>query len=156
MSQPHPIRHDIKLNRGHEPDWTVATFFELIIRWKPQLVGVESTAYQRTLAWILKKAMQAKRHYVTIFEDDDKRKKLDKITDGLHGVASHRKLYVDRSQTEFIEQFITHPDVIHDDILEAVARATEQLNTGDVFGSYEDLMDEEDDIPALEYAEGCP
>ena len=100
--------------------------------------------------------MQARRHYVTIYEDDDKRRKLDKITDGLHPVTSHRKLYVDKSQTEFIEQFMTHPDVIHDDILEAVARAVEQLNTGEVFGTYEDLMDEEDDIPALQYAGDCP
>lgn len=147
---------ETKLNRGHEPDWTIATFFELIWRWKPQLVGVEATAYQRTLAWLLKKAMQQRRHYVTIHEDDDKRKKLDKITDGLHPVASNKALYVQKSQTELIEQFIQHPDVEHDDILESVARCCEQLNMGDVFGTYEDLLDEEKDIPALEQMGGCP
>ena len=58
--------------------------------------------------------------------------------------------------TTFIDQFQEQPDCTHDDELEAVARAMEKLNNGLVFGDYDDIIEEEDDIPVLEYAGACP
>ena len=147
---------EIQANRGHEPDWTISTFFRLIQRWRPRRVGVESTAYQRTLASLLKMAMQHRRQFVAIDEDTDRRSKLDKISDGLHGPASNRRLYVRKEMTNFISQFARHPDIEHDDELESVARCVEGLNWDDMVGDYEDLIEEEDDIPLLGDWRACP
>ncbi|MGH9429421.1 MAG: hypothetical protein ACRD2L_24310, partial [Terriglobia bacterium] len=35
--------------RGHDPSWTIAEFFRLVIKWRPREAIVEATAYQRTL-----------------------------------------------------------------------------------------------------------
>jgi len=121
---------DYRYKRGHEPDWTIATFFEMVNRWKPRQVQVESVAYQRTLAWLLRKAMETQRRYVAIHEYTDARSKYDKIVDGLHGPAANGALYVHASHREFIEAFTKYPAIAHDDIIEAVARGVEQLNTG--------------------------
>lgn len=146
---------EVVSNRGHEPDWTVMTFFELVNRWRPSRVYIEAVAYQRTLSWILKKAMQTKRQWIAITEDDDKRSKLNKIVDGLYGPLSHDAFHIRKSMTTLLDQITQHPDIAHDDELEAVARAVEKLNFGEVM-DYSDIEAEESEIPALEQVGGCP
>ncbi len=121
---------EIRSNRGHEPDWTVATFFEMMQTWKLRQCFVESTGYQRALPSFLRMAMRERREYYTIHEIDDKRSKYDKILDGLHPVVSHQLLHVHPSMTTFIEQYTKYPDVGHDDEIEAVARGVERLHRG--------------------------
>lgn len=142
--------------KGHDPSWTIATFFELCIKYKPTLVIVEAVAYQRVLSWILKTAMQVRRIYYAIKEYTDPRSKRDRIVQALNGPASQGMLYVKANQTEFISQFKQYPDVAHEDILEAVAICVEELNTGDLAGDWATIEEEEDDIPRLEYAPGAP
>ena len=112
---------DYSLNRGHEPNWTIAEFFRLALKWHPRRVIVESVAYQRTLAWLLKEAMRHQGRYYVIEETDDKRKKYDKIVDGLSGPASNKRLHIKREHSEFVSQFTSYPDVSHDDLIETVA-----------------------------------
>ena len=129
---------ETSFNRGHEPSWTISEFFRMCNKWRPKKVLVESVAYQRTLAWLLRKAMQSAGRYWLIEEFVDKRSKYNKILDGITGPASERKLYVNKKDHgEFISQFVTYDKVQHDDVIETVAIALTSLQRG-VVGDAED------------------
>lgn len=151
---------DYSLNRGHEPDWTIAEFFRLAYLWKPMRVVVETIAYQKTLEWLLKKAMQHQKRYYVIKCYRDKRAKYDRISDGLSGPASQGHLFVRREHVEFISQFRTYPTVSHDDLIESVAIGVAELSgiefEADDEESARDILIEESHIPALQYGGGAP
>jgi hypothetical protein len=152
---------DYSLNRGHEPDWTIMEFFRLCLKWRPRIVTVETTAYQRTLKWLLEQAMRNRRQYWVVQDFTDSRSKFDRIVDSLSGVASQGRFYVKEEHTEFISQFESYPDIPNEDLLEATAVATAKLlglPMGDDAedSAYAELMAEEKDIPALEYHMGAP
>ncbi len=148
------------LNRGHDPSWTIAEFMRLAYKYNPRKVVVESVAYQRTLAWLLKQAMRFQKKFWVIKETDDKRKKFDKIVDGLNGPASGGQLFISHKHTEFIAQFTDYPDVSNDDLLEVVAICVAELSGSmvaedDDEDSWDSVMNE-DSIPDLVYARGAP
>lgn len=121
---------DYVFSRGHDPDWTIMKFFELLDTWKPLRVRVEATNYQRTLKWLLEKAMQTRRRYVQInASEPDRRRKRYRIVDSLTGIASNKKFLVHKSHGEFIQQFLESPDLSHDDILEAVSEAVNEARS---------------------------
>lgn len=144
---------------GHEPSWTIMEFFRLAMKWRPAKIIVESVAYQRTLAWLLRRAMEQQRQYFVINESDDKRSKFTKIVDGLNGVASNGHLYVKPDMTEFIQQFCEYPDVKHDDVLECgaiVCTALQGLMYEDDVESIEEIEREEKHMRELSYQRGAP
>jgi len=148
-------------NRGHQPNWTVATFFELCNRWHPRKVIVEAVAYQATLAWLLREGMRRTGRFYPMEEFKDKRKKLDRIKDGLSGPASNGALYVRKSQSAFISQFIhfpgKNPDGTHDDVLETVAIGVTSLSKGMIGDVPDDhYIRDEERIPALASYRGAP
>jgi hypothetical protein len=152
---------EIQSNRGHDPDWTMATFFELCNRWNPAKIVVESVAYQRTLVWLLKKAMQAASRYWLVEDFVDKRAKPIRISQGLKGPLSNGQVYLRKKQTTLISQIIHYPgknpDGMHEDELETIAIATENLQkgyTGEISDNYFQLSEEM--IPELEYERGAP
>lgn len=123
---------DYEFSNNHDPDWTIMIFFNFVMKYRPDDVLVESIAFQSVLAWLMKKAMEARKQFVPIGEFKDRRKKFNRIVDGLRPIVGNLKLYVDKSKhVEFIEQYINYPhSVDHDDIIEAVAVATEQCHMG--------------------------
>ncbi len=148
-------------NRGHDPEWTIATFFSLWMKHHPRETLVEAVAYQRTLLWILTKAMKVRRQYPVIKPlEDDKRSKFNKIVDGLSGPASNGVFYIRREHTEFIQQFTEYPDVSHDDIIESVAIGVDYLNNDLITGSDADdlnrMVEEEKHILPITYGERAP
>lgn len=146
---------EYRFNRGHEPNWTVATFFELMAKWNPKKLRVEAHGYQSTLAWLIRQAMQSQGRYIPIEEERDKRSKHDKIVDPLAGPLSHRRLKVHPSMHDLITMITDYPNVQFDDIIEAVAKAVEGLVTADLFeGSLSDF--EDISLGQLEYAGACP
>lgn len=112
---------DYMMNQGHTPEWTLKAFWELVERWRPRRVRVETVAYQQTLKWLLEKSMAFRRQFLQINEQRDRRKKRDRILDGLHGPTSQGTFYCSRHHTEFIDQFGRYPKVTHDDVIESVA-----------------------------------
>lgn len=148
---------EYSLQRGHDPSWTVAEFFRMAAKWNPYRVMVESVAYQRTLSWLLRQAMQEQRHWYVIEEFDDKRRKFDKIVDGLNGPAANGRIFIRREHTEFIENFRDYPAVEHDDLMECVGLGVTALQ-GPAFdlNDYSDLDSQEEDIPPLVYNRGAP
>lgn len=151
---------EYSMHRGHDPSWTSAEFLRLAVKYNPRIVPIDSIAYQRTLAWILRQVMVRVGRYFAIREVADKRSKRDKIIDSLNGVASESKLFVHASHVEFIQQFNEHPDITHDDVLDAVALAVKEamLWNGDGSGDGTDPGDplSEKDIPPLVDYRGAP
>jgi hypothetical protein len=115
-------------NRGHEPDWTIWAFFTLVQKWRPRIVRVEGVAYQRTLEWILRRAMQERRHWQSIETFTDRRSKHDVIVDALNGPSSNGRMYFHPQNDMAREQFLRHPDITHDDVIESIARGVEWLH----------------------------
>jgi hypothetical protein len=136
-------------NRGHDPEWTIATFFSLCERWKPLDVTVEGVAYQRTLKYILEKAMRERRRYVPVkIMADDKRRKRHRIVQSLAGIASQGRLFVHPQHADFQAQFLAYPGVSHDDYLDSAAMGLEraqQYDSGMLPGG--GFLDEQSDGP---------
>ena len=92
---------------------------------------------------------------------DDKRKKTFRINDGLAGPGSEGTLFVRKSHTTVISQFIHYPGKnpagTYDDDLEAFANAVSSLNQGYI-GEVEDdhYLQMDKSVPALEYVRGAP
>jgi hypothetical protein len=130
---------EISTNRGHEPNWTIAEVFRLCARYKVQKIIVETIAYQRVLAWLLREAMRYRRIYIPIEEFEGSSSKFHRIVDGLSGPASNGVLLVpppddptgvDRSESMrmFYEQFARYSNVENDDALEVVAIGCSSLS----------------------------
>lgn len=150
---------EVASNRGHEPSWTVSEFFRLCVSWRPKKVLVESVAYQRTLAWLLREAMKKAGIYWLIQEVTDKRSKYDKIIDGLTGVASARQVYVRREQRELIHQYVMFGPgnkLKYDDELDAFAVAATSLTTGLSADDPHEVPLHEDDVEDLPDYRGAP
>lgn len=145
--------------KGLNPDEVGAEFFRLIHKWRPMQVGVESVNYQRTLAWFLRKEMAGRNHYVYVTEVNDKRGKNLRIRQSLTGRASNGMFFVNAEHADFIDQFARHPNITHDDLLDAVSLAICLINPAldgvTIEGDY-DVLAAERDIPKLENWRACP
>lgn len=110
--------------KGVMPDEAINRTFDFIFKYHPRQIVVESVAYQKVLAWLLRKAMERHRKYVPVVEHDDKRRKADVILQAYLNVAPMGDLYIKKDQIEFIEAFTTwFPGYKgHDDLLDAGAR----------------------------------
>lgn len=146
----------IRMNRGHEPNWTINTFITLATDFKIRQAILEAVAYQRTLKWILSQAMAQERRYWRVEAYVDARSKFSRIVDGLSGPASEGKLYIppdthpegianSEGMAAFATQFLEYPGVAHEDALEAVAVALAKLNGTMVSENEDNPPDEEDE-----------
>jgi hypothetical protein len=148
-------------NRGHQPNWTINTFFQLCIKYNPRKVLIEAVAYQKTLEWLLREAMRQRGRFWVVEPFKDPRKKSVRIVDGIAGIASAGQLYVRRNQTTLIGQFNHYPgknpEGDDDDVLEATAVVLASLEKGSVSIMLENqYMSDDDNSKALEYERGAP
>ncbi len=134
---------DIRRMKGHEPDWTVTTFFEMLDRWRPLKVRVEGNLFQKVLAWLIRKAMMTRRRYVQIDDAPSVKSKPVRIKQALTGPASNGQFLVSRRFEDFLGQFVSYPNVPHDDDLDAVALAMEAAQGFDVLEGDYALEDDE-------------
>lgn len=132
---------ELSSNRGHDPDWTITEFFRLLDKWNPIKVRLDAIAYQRTLKYILDKAMRERRRYVQINAVADKRKKRHKITQAFSGICSYGKFHIARHMSRFVSQFVSYPNIVNDDDLDATAMALDEAMSSAVD---EYLLEEEE------------
>lgn len=139
-------------NRGHDPDWTIMKFWELVDRYSVFQFGVETTAYQRTLKWLIEKSMVARGRYVQVYVPDkaDQRKKSYRIIDGLKSITSQGHFYVIfEEHTTFVEQYTAYPAVNNDDVIEAVTEATRVAQMSITYeGAYSRYYEDDDKTEA--------
>lgn len=114
-------RHYGVQNRGHDPSWTVNTALQLARQFKVVKIRVESIAYQRALAWIFRQEMLRRGTFYQIDDFSSNMKKYNRIVSTFNGDASHGRIYVHSSHTDFITQFMGYGTGDHDDILDAAS-----------------------------------
>lgn len=134
--------------KGEMPDAAVNTLLEMIARYKPLAIVVESVAYQRVLAWYVEQAMRLHRKFVPVHKRQDSRRKADRILQAIGGAAGYGRLKVKASHFKFLEQYNTYSPRSreHDDVLDAVAMGIDyalELGVGDwIDGEYSHVNDE--------------
>jgi hypothetical protein len=121
---------DCERNRGHDPSWSIATFFGLMRKWRCMHAVFDATAYQRTLQWIFEEEMRRRRIWLTVVPIADGMKKFARITGVLKPLATHGKLWVSAGHTHFIEQWEAYGPTYGgvDDDLDASALALQDLS----------------------------
>lgn len=141
---------------GKNPEETWQQFYEMAMRWRPLMVGVESVAYQQMLAWYFQQKMRELNFFVPIREIDDRRKKADRIRQAISGRLTGGTLYVNKKNSDLVRALADYRDGIDIDILDALAMAID-LTTPFIFDSlavdeFEDLgYISEKDIPSLPF-----
>lgn len=142
-------------NRGHDPNWSINTFFYLARKYRIARAVVESVAYQRTLKWMLEQEMRRRRLYYVIIPFVDKRKKFTRIVSTLSGIASQGLMNVGPEDNIFIDQFTNYSEVTDDpdDDLDASAIALSDLIVPalEVGGSLRD-----EDVEEISFRRLCP
>lgn len=139
------------LARGVDPERAVNEVFQVIYRHRPRYIAVESIAYQRVLAWFLRRKMEEQRIYIPVREVQDKRKKWDRIIQAISDVAAYGNFYYKgESQREFVEQYVSYSPSWkgHDDLLDAIAIGLMTRNYYDV------IEGEAEEVPELTSDEG--
>jgi predicted phage terminase large subunit-like protein len=142
-------------SQGHTPNWTVNTFFELAMKWRPMGLRVETTMYQRTLGWLLREEMKRRGRYYPLFEIDDKSPKHTRIVNSLQGPLSNGALKILPSMSDLASQITNYPNIAHDDIIDAVASGVSGLANYMTLDLAAEDVDEED-IPDLQMRRGAP
>ena len=121
------------------------------------MVKVESVAYQRTLKWLLEKAMLRRRKFVLIDAHiPERRKKTYRIIDAIGTALAERQLYLHPSQGDLISAITDYPNVSFDDEIEAVAVAVQEAVQWEGATATSDVIESERNIPDLEYSGACP
>jgi phage terminase large subunit-like protein len=142
-------------NRGHEPNWTVNTFFELAYKYRISRAIVEAISYQRTLKWILEQEMRRRKVWYNIVPMVDKRKKSTRIVSVFSGIASQGLVNIGPEDTVFAQQFTDFSEIQDgtDDDLDASAIALSDLITPALERGYGDFESDIEDFPLLQR---CP
>jgi hypothetical protein len=144
-------------SRGLDPDQAMVKLFEFIFKYSPRNIVVETVAFQKMLAWYIKKQMDAQRRYVPVLEHDDKRKKADVILQSILSVAPQGNLFYRTGQTDFAAQFCSWSPTssLHDDLLDAISRgiSAQHRDQSVLEGEYEEVYDH---TPALSWQRACP
>ena len=143
---------DYSAERGEMPDATANNFFQQAVKWKPRRVRVETNAYQKVLAWYLKKEMTSRRLFYTINEVTTREDKSDKIIQALAGLVANGHLYLRPNMTKLMDQlagFEPGSEGILVDVLDALSMAVMELDspfdTGEEITAEFTRMAEEDD-----------
>jgi hypothetical protein len=122
---------DVFAERGVLPDAAVNRLFELILRWSPIRVVVESISFQRVLAWYIEQEMQKRRIFVAVDQIQDRRKKSDRIMQAIPGLVAFGHLVMHPSQSKAIKQMDDYDPTIKDqkdDIVDAIALGIMSVN----------------------------
>jgi hypothetical protein len=96
---------EYSLARGMMPDAACAKIFDFAERYGAREVVVETVAYQKIMAWYLRKEIEARRFWLTIHEVRDKRRKDDRIVQSFTQVAPYGNFLIGEGMTDFEEVF---------------------------------------------------
>lgn len=137
-------------SKSPNPEEFINTLFTYYLRYRPRVVSIETTLFQRMVKWYLEQEMKRRQVFMRLNPVEDKRKKQTRILQTVSGRASNRTINVHRTHTGFIEQYTRYPQVAHDDIIDAFAIAICGINPaleyGVIEGEYEHVLE---DVPSL-------
>ncbi|MBW8034128.1 MAG: hypothetical protein FVQ79_00220 [Planctomycetes bacterium] len=150
---------DYSRMKTHNPEEVIMEFFRLADIFHPRNVTVETVGYQRILATLLRSAMRSQGQFYRIIEQDDKRKKQDRIRQALTGRVSNGFFWINKeNHTEWVSEYVDFPDPgADDDLLDATAMAMASARPDLAGGSMDEaLYSRHEMTPALVNQRGAP
>lgn len=135
------------------PDELIGQIFMMWRMGRGRKIGFESILFARVLKYFLEKRMLQEKTFLPIEPIEDRRKKSDRIRQEITDLAFNGKLHSHPKFTKFNDQFLSYPDVTHDDFLDALAIALMCREHGDIIEGEFSVV--EDYNNALEW-DGCP
>ena len=152
-----------RAKKGHTPEWSVMTFWELIDRWNCVMWDAEPINYQRTLKWIISRSMEERGRYIQMHtlrhgEKTDMRKKRYRILDSLTGPMSHGKVFINLQQeSKLVDQIMSYPNVNHDDEIDSFAGAMKlAIENGPLMDAEFEAIEDEDHAKPRTLIGYCP
>lgn len=136
---------DYTAEKGEMPEAAASTVLGFMATHRPYKIVVEAIAYQRVLAWFLRKAMTLAKRWLMVEEMQDRRKKSDRIIQALREIAANGHLHCSRRHEKFIQQFTEfRPGYeMHDDVLDMASLGV-SAHRGDV------QLEDESGIPVID------
>lgn len=116
--------------RRDDPSDYVDAIFELALRWRPRVIGIEQAGQQNTIHHFEKKMKREGVYFNVVPLKHMNRVKEERIRTSLEPIVASRELFVLHSQSELIEQIKNFPDVTNDDVIDALAYAVELWRPG--------------------------
>jgi predicted phage terminase large subunit-like protein len=147
---------DLRVHRGHDPGWSVATALSLAQEWRVARIVVETIMYQRVLKWHMEKEMLRRKTFFVVKPFEDKRAKYNRITSVFGNIAPQGLIFVDASHAEFVQQFTEYHGGDYDDVLDASAIALSDLVSPYLELGNDDYYMQDDDVPQINFARACP
>jgi hypothetical protein len=157
---------DFFAQKQQNPEQLWTEFYRMALRWGPRLTGVETIAYQQTLAWYFRQKMIALNHFFVIREIEDRRRKADRIRQAHAGLIQERRFFLGRGHTEYYSALDDYSDEVDIDLLDAGAIAITLSSPTLLMLSSKNTDDEDEfdiliqqgeksypDLPAIEH---CP
>lgn len=145
VSQSKVFLADYYITKSPDDAELINKIFEMVLRWRPIITGVETHLFQRMLKTQIDREQLRKKIFFAVHSIEDKRKKETRIRQAIGNRVALRTLYAHKSQREFLDQYSGYPDVSHDDILDALSIALSLINPAVegvvIEGDYEEIED---------------
>lgn len=153
-----------KDKKSPDPSEFCLSILEMAIAHRAQAIAVETILFARVLAHLLRRIMQEQRVFFRIIEVEDRRAKDTRIRDEVSRRASNQALILcEPVPSGLEEQFLSYPDVNHDDWLDALSIGLTAVSPHReqqyIEGEYSVIEDEDEDIRELSKIEewkSCP
>lgn len=110
-------------------DKVLDKIFELNGKWHPRSFGIESVALSRIYLNLLQKECQIRKKWVSAvpLKVPTNRSKESRIRDAIQSLAANGRLYIQRHQGSFIEEYMDFPQGRTNDLVDAVSMAISML-----------------------------
>lgn len=113
-----------------KPNEIIDSLFYLNELWHPQMIILETVAYQKALAYAIRDAMNQRRRFLPIVEIKQQDKSKDQRIRGLQPLYMNTKIYHRKEHLitpYFEEELLTFPRGKHDDMIDALSMALDYL-----------------------------
>lgn len=120
---------DIVRKRMKPSEIIDAIFFQYEL-WHPQMIVIETIAYQKALAYALREEMQKRHRFLPIYEVNTQEKSKDQRIRGLQPLYMGKKVFHRNGIPQniyFEEELLTFPRGRHDDMIDAFSMSLDYL-----------------------------
>lgn len=107
------------------PTQLVQHIFDMCMKWRPRLIGIEQAGQQNTLHYFEEKMKKEQVYFNAIPLKHGNRVKEERIRTAIEPLVASQRLYLLRSQEGLYNQLKNYPDVKNDDIVDALSYAVE-------------------------------
>lgn len=119
------------LQRGHwKPSSIIEAIFTMYESWHPDMILLETVAYQKALAYSLREEMQARKRFLPIVEIKQHDKSKDQRIRSLQPLYAAKKVFhrKELSLNPYLEEeLLKFPRARHDDIIDSLSMALDYL-----------------------------